>query len=221
MNGGLNNRQFVLVIVIIIICGFAILGYDYFMAKRNGVYEEMSVLLSQEPEYVEPEEETETPNVQNPGANQNQTPAKPATSNYTYKYDGRLKIDKINLNKGFLKYGKRGNDVNLNVSVMKGSTYPDEIYSHLILAAHNGTRWNAFFKDIEKLSLGDVATIKYNKKLYTYKLIKIYKDRKNDGSISLYRNSSKKHLTLVTCKKPDYKKYYLVLAFELESEERI
>lgn len=52
MNDGLNNKQFVTIALIIILCGIAIIGHDYFLAKRAGVYEEMSMLLSQEPEYV-------------------------------------------------------------------------------------------------------------------------------------------------------------------------
>ena len=218
MDGGLNNRQFVIVVLIIIMCGIAILGHDYFMAKRAGVYEDMSILLSQEPELVEEEEEPVPETVPD---SSNDPSGKVPKKNVTYKYAGRLKISKIGLNKGFVKYGKSGNDVNQNVAVMKGSTYPDELYSHLILAAHNGTRWNAFFSKIENLSLGDYATITYGNKLYTYKLVKVFKDKKSDGSINLYRHSEKKHLTLVTCSKPDYKKYYLVLTFELVSEERV
>lgn len=216
MNGGLNNRQFVIVVLIIIVCGIAILGYDYYMAKRAGVYEDMSILLSQQPELLE-----EEPEEDEIVSSDNDPSGKVPKKNIVYNYDGRLKIEKMGLNKGFIKYGKSGNNVDQNVAVMKGSTYPDELYSHLILAAHNGVRWNAFFAGIEVLKVGDIASITYDGHKYNYKLVKIYKDKKNDGSINLYRHSDKKHLTLVTCSKPDYLKYFLVLTFELVSEERI
>ena len=82
MDGGLSNRQFVIVVLIIIICGIAILGHDYFMAKRAGVYEDMSILLSQEPEVLEQPEEEET----------SPAPAFPNSSNDT---SGRVPKDNV------------------------------------------------------------------------------------------------------------------------------
>ena len=49
---------------------------------------------------------------------------------------------------------------------------------------------------------------------------KKYKDRQGDG-VTLYRHSSKKQLTLITCSRPDYQTYYLVLVFELTDEKKI
>ena len=60
MSDGLNNKQFVTIALIIIICGIAIVGHNYFMEKRANVYEKMSILLSQEPEYVEAVTPTES-----------------------------------------------------------------------------------------------------------------------------------------------------------------
>ena len=51
--GKLNNRQFVMIALLIVLCGIAIIGHDYFMAKRASAYEKMSIMLSQEPEYVD------------------------------------------------------------------------------------------------------------------------------------------------------------------------
>ena len=101
---------------------------------------------------------------------------------------------------------------------MRGSTYPSSENSNFILAAHNGSGWNAFFTNVDKLVLGDMAYVTYNGKQYSYKLVKRYKDPKKDGKVTVTRVSNKKQLTLVTCKRPDYKKYYLVLIFELTDE---
>lgn len=211
-SNGLNDKQFITVALVIILCGIAILGHDYFMAKRAGVYNDMSILLSQEPEVVERV---------NRSVSVSDTSGKVKKINTTYNYVGRIKIPKINLNRGFLKYGQRGNNVNQNVAVMGGSTYPTELYSHLILASHSGSGWNAYFTRIDQLSLGDIAYVTYKNKQYKYKLVRKYKDKKNDGAVNIYRHSSKKHLTLITCKRPDYKTYYLLLAFELVSETKI
>lgn len=230
----LNNRQFVLIALIIIICGIAILGHDYFLSKKSNAYESMSILLSQEPEGTE--QDPVDPDVSvvntNDDNNSNTSSNNGSSSNSasgdtsgrvkriktTYNYVGRLKIPKISLNRGFVKYGTTGNNVNQNIAIMRGSSYPSEEGSNFILAAHNGSGWNAFFTNVDKLVVGDMAYVTYNGKKYSYKLVKRYKDPKGDGKVTINRVSNKKQLTLVTCKRPDYKKYYLVLVFELTSE---
>ncbi len=221
----LSNRQFVLIALIIIICGIAILGHDYILSKRSGAYESMSILLSQEPEgtvadSTEPDVSVTTTNNADNNSN-GDTSGKVKKSNVTYNYVGRLKIPKIRLNRGFVKYGTAGNNVNQNVAIMRGSSYPSTENSNFILAAHNGSGWNAFFTNIDKLVLGDMAYVTYSGKQYSYKLVKRYKDPKSDGKATIYRIGNKKQLTLVTCKRPDYKKYYLVLVFELTDERDI
>lgn len=219
-DGKLSNKQFVTIALIIILCGIAIVGHDYFVSKKFNSYEKMSILLSQEPEYVE--EVSESENVVSNNNTNVSTPSvdkkKPTT--VTYNYIGRLKIPEINFNRGFVKYGAYGNNVDQNIAILSGSTYPDDAYSNFILAGHNGSRWNAFFKDIDKLSLGDNAYIVYKGKQYTYTLVKSYSDRQGDGVV-LYRHSGKKQLTLITCKRPDYHTYYLVLVFELSNEKNM
>lgn len=217
-DGRLNNKQFVTVALIIILCGIAIVGHDYFMAKKSNAYEKMSIMLSQEPEYVEekPEPKPEEPVTTNNG----DTSGRVKKKNVNYKYIGRLKIPSINLNRGFVAYGTSGNNVDQNIAILKGSTYPDDGYSNFIIAGHNGSRWNAFFTNIDKLSLGDKAYVTYKGKQYSYKLVKRYKDRQGDG-VTLYRHSGKKQLTLITCSRPDYQTYYLVLIFELTEEKKI
>ena len=238
-NDRLSNRQFVLIGIIIIICGIAILGHDYFLSKRSLTYENMSILLSQEPEEsVEDQNDPDSAIVDNNNENSNGNNGSNNNSNTgddpsgdtsgrvkrvytTYHYVGRLKIPKIRLNRGFVKYGSAGNNVNQNIAIMSGSTYPSYENSNLIIAAHNGSGWNAFFTNIDKLSLGDKAIVTYKGKQYNYKLVKRYKDPKSDGKATIKRLVGKKQLTLVTCKRPDYRRYYLVLIFELTSEKDI
>ncbi len=217
MSDGLNNKQFVTIALIIILCGIAIIGHDYFLSKKAGAYEKMSILLSQEPELME-EVDDNPPTAQKVG--NGDTSGKVKKRNINYNYIGRLKIPVINLNRGFVKYGTSANNVDQNLAIMDTSTYPDDGYSNFILAAHNGSGWNAFFTDIDKLHLGDKAYVTYKGKQYGYQLVRKYKDKKNDG-VTLYRHSSKKQLTLITCARPDYKTYYLVLIFEIFEEKKI
>jgi len=81
----------------------------------------------------------------------------------------------INLTKGFLDYRSTENDVEKNILVVEGSSYPDTKKGNLIIAGHSGTGWKAFFNDLYKLTQGDVAYITYKGKKYTYQIVNIYK----------------------------------------------
>lgn len=217
MRKGLSNKQFIFLALIIVICGILIIGRDYFLMKRANAYENMSILLSQEPDGIET---TDTVDEVRKVSHPNDTSGKVKKKNVTYNYVARLKIPAIKLNRGFLKYGQSGNNVDQNIAVMKYSTFPDTENSHLILAGHSGSGWNAYFTNLDKLKKGDIAYVTYKNKKYEYQLTKIYKDKKNDNRVSLVQRDVKA-LTLVTCARPDYIKYFLVLYFELVSETDI
>ena len=183
----------------------------------------MSIVLSQQPDGVTPvnSDVTQRVSTNNNNPSSGDTSGRVKKKNYTYNYIGRLKIPSINLNRGFVGYGQVGNDVNQNIAIMKGSDYPTEEGGNFILAAHNGSGWNAYFTNIKKKKKGSMAYVTYKGNQYNYKLVKIYKDGKSDGAVKIKRYSDKKQLTLITCKRPDYKKYYLVLVFELTSETEL
>ncbi len=125
---------------------------------------------------------------------------KPKPIDYSKYYVGTLEIPKINLKKGFLEINSPYNNVNRNVTVIQTSTYPDVDKGNFILAAHTGTSSVSFFTKLHDLVIGDLAYINYKQKKYTYKLVNIYTQPKN-GSISIYRDTEKTTLTLVTCTK--------------------
>lgn len=173
--------------VIILIGGF-FLSYNYIQSKRivaydymaNVFYEQENVeLLEYDGELKEEEKEDDLGEVTN-------------------NYIGYLTIPKINLKKGFLDMRSELNNVEQNVTVIEGSSYPEKDKGNLILAAHSGSGWKAFFNDLYKLSTGDVATVSYKGKVYTYKIVNIYKQEKI-GKVAIYRNYNKTTLTLITC----------------------
>ena len=57
--------------------------------------------------------------------------------------------------------------------------------------------------------------IKYNNKIYTYKIVNIYTEAK-DGVVTIYRDERKSCLTLITCTKDD-KTTQTIYILELES----
>ena len=136
---------------------------------------------------------------------------------YTDDYIGYLTIPKINLNKGFVDKRSKENDVEKNIMIIEGSTYPNVKKGNFIIAGHSGTGWKAFFNELYRLNIGDEAYVTYKGKKYTYKFTNIYKQPKT-GKIAIYRNYDKTTLTLVTCTNNDDTTQTVYIA-ELQSVE--
>ena len=137
------------------------------------------------------------------------------TSNYNYI--GVLEIPKINIKRGFLNIKDKGNNVNKNLQVVKGSDMPNVKNGNLIIAAHSGNSYISYFKNLHKLSNDDVAYVYFNNIKYTYKVAGKYDAEKN-GKVTIHRDNKKNTLTLITCSQTDKTKQ-IVYILELESEE--
>lgn len=173
--------------VIILIGGF-FLSYNYVQSKRVMAYDYMANVFYQAEEVEILEHDGELQEEQK----------KEELGEVTNEYIGYLTIPKINLKKGFLDMRSKLNNIEQNITVIEGSSYPDKEKGNLIIAAHSGSGWKAFFNDLYKLSTGDKAEISYKGKKYTYKIVNIYKQQKT-GTIAIYRNYDKTTLTLITC----------------------
>lgn len=137
------------------------------------------------------------------------------TSNYNYI--GVLEIPKINIKRGFLNIKDKGNNVNKNLQVIKGSDMPNVKNGNLIIAAHSGNSYISYFKNLYKLSDEDVAYVYFNNIKYTYKVAGKYDAEKN-GKVTIHRDNKKNTLTLITCSQTNKTKQ-IVYILELESEE--
>lgn len=137
------------------------------------------------------------------------------TSNYNYI--GVLEIPKINIKRGFLNIKDKGNNVNKNLQVIKGSDMPNVKNGNLIIAAHSGNSYISYFKNLYKLSNEDVAYVYFNNIKYTYKVVGKY-DAEKSGKVTIHRDNKKNTLTLITCSQTDKTKQ-IVYILELESEE--
>ena len=191
--------------ITILIGGF-FLSYNYIQSKKvmafdyisNIFYEQnQEIIVSDGEQEVEEEEED--------------------LGEVTNNYIGYLSIPKINLKKGFLDKRSPDNDVEKNILVVEGSSYPTKDKGNLILAGHSGTGWKAFFNDLYKLNKGDQAIVTYKGKTYIYKITNIYTQPKV-GKIAIYRNYDKTTLTLITCTNHDSTTQTIYIA-ELESIE--
>ncbi len=191
---------------IILIGGF-FLSYNYVMTKKVMVYDYMNNVFNSTGEDVA-------------AATEENLITEKADENAYYdpdQYVGYLELPKINFSKGFYPKESKYNDVDKNLLLVKEASYPNVEKGNLIIAGHSGDAWNSFFNDLYKLSVGDKAIVKFQGKTYTYKFVNIYKAPKV-GTISIYRNSRKTTITLVTCTNFDSKTQTIYIG-ELEKVE--
>ena len=187
--------------VTLIIIGTLALLSNYIKDKRDVVFSEMNLALSELNHNLNSEETSdseisvETLEEEVEKTNNN--------SNYTYEeYLGIIDISKINLYKGFYSKNSNLNNVNFNLYVLPESNYPDVDKGNLIIAGHSGNYNNSYFKDLYKLEQGDTINIYYHNSKYIYKIVNIYNVDKT-GMVKVIRNNEKTTLTLITCTKDD------------------
>lgn len=210
----LKNSTILLIGLVLILLGVSIGFIEYFNKRKNEIYSEMNILLyeNETPENIEPEEKVEEDEsideeINIPEEENDQ-------QEMQYNYIGMLEIPKINLKRGFLDLNSRYNQVNYNITVINGSTFPNERNNNLIMAAHSGVCSVCFFDKLFNLSKGDNAYINYKNVKYTYSLVNTYEVEK-DGTVPIYRDYSKSVLTLITCTRYSNTKQ-TVFIFELE-----
>lgn len=220
-----KNKIIIIFGVTLFIVGLIFLSSNYLNEKRDNAYTYMNNLLLESNEKVELSEEVgiidSTSSLENNTENEeeNKNEQKEYVDPYLKYYVGTLEIPKINLSKGFTDINSKYNTVNKNVQVVETSTYPDVDKGNFILAAHSGTSYLAYFRNLYKLTIGDEAYVNYNNKRYTYKIVNIYEQEKT-GKIAIYRDRNKTTMTLVTCTK-DSKTKQTIYILELTNVQNI
>ena len=185
------------------------IGYNYYIELRD--YQKAQEFLNIG------KEETEVIKVDIDDEDTQEQPKQEEKKAPNYNYIGVLEIPKINIKRGFLNIKDKGNNVNKNLQVIKGSDMPNVKNGNLIIAAHSGNSYISYFKNLYKLSNDDVAYVYFNNIKYTYKVAGKYDAEKN-GKVTIHRDNKKNTLTLITCSQTDKTKQ-IVYILELESEE--
>lgn len=183
--------------VILIIGGTLALLSDYIKEKRDVVFSEMNLALSEvNHEVIDNTETVEDTQKEIQEVKEN-------NNDYTYEeYLGIIDIPKIDLYKGFYNKNSNLNNVKFNLYVLPESNYPDTDKGNLIIAGHSGNYNNSYFANLYKLVIGDTITIHYNNTDYIYEITNIYNEEKT-GKVRIFRNKNKTTLTLITCTKDD------------------
>ena len=115
-----------------------------------------------------------------------------------YSYIGELYIPDIKLRRGFVSKDSRYNNIEYNITIANEADYPDVPMGNFILMAHSGNAYISFFDNLYKLQIGATGSISYNAVTYNYRLVNIYNQAKT-GTVAIYRDHTKKTLTLITC----------------------
>ena len=129
-----------------------------------------------------------------------------------------LEIPKIEFKRGIYKKESKYNNVKYNIQILKDSSTPEVKNGNVIIAGHNGNSKVAFFKNLNKLNVGDYVYIYYNGEKYSYKLDSIYLVQK-DGMAEIYRYKDKNTITLVTCNRKKRDKQEIYIGY-LETKEK-
>ena len=142
--------------IIIVVCfiafslGLILLSYNYILGKRDLAFEKINMQINDNKE-VEIKDKKDVPEKKEENNQTNdQTNAKQKNT-YHYDYIGTLEIPKIKVKRGFLDVNEKYNDVDYNVTVIRGSNYPDVENGNFIIAGHSGNSYIGFFNQLYKL----------------------------------------------------------------------
>ena len=183
-----KNKSWLIVIgSFLILSGIGLIGYDYYSNKVIDNQEDLAI------EEFYQEEETEEP------VEEIKEEPKEEKKEEKINYIAVLKIPKIKLVRGLVDRNSYQNNIKYNVQILKDSSMPDEEKGNVILAAHSGNARISYFKNLDKLAIGDDISIEYKSIIYNYKVVDIYLIDKT-GTAEIIRNKDKNTLTLITCK---------------------
>ena len=197
----MKKSQILLLGSLLVFVGFCTMTFEYFAKMKNDVFADMEIKMNGNLVVSENEEEVtaEVPITNNLPEDKNEVVTPVPTIDYS-KYLGVLEIPKIGLKRGFYNIDSRYNDIQYNVSLVKGSNMPDVDKGNLILMAHSGDAAISYFAYLHILKLGDYAYVTYNGNKYAYKLVNVY-DVPKTGKVKIVRSYNNTTLTLITCTK--------------------
>ena len=183
-----RNKSWLIIIgSFLILSGIGLIGYDYYSNKVIDNQEDLAI-----EEFYQEEEIEES-------VDEIKEEPKEEKKEEKINYIAVLKIPKIKLVRGLVDRNSYQNNIKYNVQILKESSMPDEDKGNVILAAHSGNARISYFKNLDKLVIGDDISIEYNSVIYNYKVVDIYLVDKT-GTAEIIRDKNKSTLTLITCK---------------------
>ena len=182
-----KNKSWLIIIgSLIFLSGVGLITYDYL--SNSKIDEKDTELLE---EFYEIEEEIES--IEEPQV------VEEVKERVKVNYIAVLKIPKIGLERGLVAPNNYLNNVNYNLEWLDGSSMPDEENGNVIIAGHSGSARISYFRKLDRLEIGDEASIIFNGKTYNYKVIDIY-DIEKTGKAEIVKEKNTTTLTLITCR---------------------
>ena len=182
-----KNKSWLIIIgSLIFLSGIGLITYDYLSNRK--IDEKETELLE---EFYEIEEEIES--IEEPQE------VEEVKEQVKVNYIAVLKIPKIGLERGLVDPTSYLNNVNYNLEWLDGSSMPDEVNGNVIIAGHSGSARISYFRKLDRLEIGDEASIIYNGKTYNYKVVDIY-DIEKTGKAEIVKERNTTTLTLITCR---------------------
>ena len=182
-----KNKSWLIIIgSLIFLSGIGLITYDYLSNRK--IDEKETELLE---EFYEIEDEIES--VEEPQV------VEEVKEQVKVNYIAVLKIPKIGLERGLVDPNSYLNNVNYNLEWLDGSSMPDDENGNVIIAGHSGSARISYFRKLDRLEIGDEASIIYNGKTYTYKVVDIY-DIEKTGKAKIVKEKNTTTLTLITCR---------------------
>lgn len=183
----INKSWLIITGSLLFLIGTLLIFYDFYSTRKIKNDEENAIQ-----EYYKEERKTKT-------LDDEIIQSKEEVSANKINYIAILKIPKINLERGLVNPNSYLNNVNYNVEILDDSDMPNVENGNVILAAHSGNSRISYFKNLDKLDIGDEISIDYQNKIYTYKVTDKYLIEKT-GTAEIIDNKNKNTLTLITCK---------------------
>jgi len=200
-NTKLNSRVIVTIGVLSTLIGLSLVTNNYFQSKVLKAYNEMNLQIlafNDREEIVEIEEIISNEEEKKEEVNKETQVLKPQVTKPKIEYVASLSIPKISLQHGLTSLNSKYNSVNYGIQIIKSSSFPNVKNGNLILASHSGTSYRSIFKNLYKLTIGDICVVSYKGKEYKYEITNIY-NKPKIGKITIDRDYNKNTLTLITC----------------------
>lgn len=197
----LKNSQLIQIGFLLILVGIGVVCIQPFQVRKLKAIDKMNQkILERETDDKDSESQEIVSDVTTENITENATDTQETYKNSSEKisYAGVLEIPSIHLKRGFVSKGSSQNKVSRNITILKESSMPDAENGNFILAAHSGTAAISYFKNLEKVKIGDLVYVTYRDKKYTYQIDHQYRVPKT-GELNIYRDRSKRTITLITC----------------------
>ena len=183
-----KNKSWLLVIgSFLILGGIGLISYDYYSNMKLNNQEEHAIEEFYSIEEIEEDIIEEPQKVEE------------VKEQVKINYIAVLKIPKINLERGLVDPNSYLNNANYNLEILDESAMPDQKNGNVIIAGHSGSARISFFRNLNKLVIGDEVFMDYKNNTYKYKVVDIY-DIEKTGTAEIIRNKNKSTLTLITCR---------------------